>query len=112
MQESFSLLDEIMKTKWISHRRTLHVHAAVYLDNLSCDVPSHVRSKEEADVGDIFYLSSATEWYLLHPVLAYFLWELCCHGRLDETWSYSIGAYTLRSEFLCDRLGETDHASL
>ncbi len=72
----------------------LHVHAAVDLDNLACDVARHVGCEERGYVGDVVGLAAAAQGNFLDPLGAYIVGKSCCHGCLDEARSDGVGADT------------------
>ena len=55
----------------IPHR--LHVHTAIYLNNLSTDVARHIGSKESGTVGNVIYCSTTTQRNFVCPLFAYLL---------------------------------------
>ena len=63
----------------LTYLNELHVHATVYLDNLSGYIRRHVRSQEQSNVGNIFRSSATTQRNLLCPFSLHFVRQFCCH---------------------------------
>ena len=63
---------------------SLHIHAAVDLNNLSADIRTEVGSEEEGNVSHILGLATTTKGNLLHPVLTNSIGQRSRHGRLNE----------------------------
>ena len=68
---------------------------------------------EQSDVSYIFRVKTATtQRNTFVPFSLHFIRQLSCHFCNDEARSNGIGTDTARTQFLCDRLSQTNHTSL
>ena len=93
-------------------RLKLHIHSAVYLDDLTTDVAREVGGEIEGAVGHIFHRSAATQGDLFHPLVAHFFREFLRHSRVDKARCDGVGTDAFRSHLLCNRLGQGYHSRL
>src|SRR6476646_2854366 len=88
---------------WLLHHSTLHVHAAVYVQDLAGDVGGLVAGKKFHGGGNILGLAETLERYVGEQVRFQLVGEDGCHVGLDEAGRYRVDRDVTAGHFLSQR---------
>ena len=90
----------------------IHVHPAVHMDNLPCDVRGAVGDQVFDGVKNIIGRAEAPLRYRLNQSGAVLFGNFACHICFDKARSYGVNRNPPRGDFLGQGLREANHARL
>src|SRR5689334_8381438 len=79
-----------------------HVHAAVHREDMSRDVPRHIRRKKKDSLGYIVNSTKPLQGDLLKQSLFCLLWQGIGHVGFDEPRGYGINRHIAPGKLPCD----------